>query len=118
MLVYIIDDDEVFADCLERLISGSARKPLIKRFSNVISAINSMNDEVPDIIFLDILLDGPDGFTLLNEMASYSDTEKVPIVIVSSLDIKEDGLDDYGVVAVLNKAEMTPESVKKCLMAI
>ena len=38
------------------------------------------------MIFLDILLTGPDGFTFLNELISYSDTAKIPIVIVSSLD--------------------------------
>ena len=111
MLVYIVDDDELFTECLERYLSDCE----VRRFTNVIDTINEMNDEVPDMIFLDVLLDGPDGFTLLNEMASYSDTGKVPIVIVSSIEISPVGLENYGVVAVINKAELTPESVRKCL---
>ena len=113
MLVYIIDDDKIFAECLERFLRVAEKDMtqfIVKHFSNVIDAVAEMNGEVPDVIFLDILLDGPDGFTLLNEMASYDDTARVPIVIVSSLDIRRD-LKDYGVVAVLDKATMTPEEV-------
>lgn len=113
MLVYIIDDDKIFAECLERFLRVAEKDMsqfIVKHFSNVIDAVAEMNGEVPDVVFLDILLDGPDGFTLLNEMASYDDTARVPIVIVSSLDIRRD-LKDYGVVAVLDKATMTPEEV-------
>ena len=66
---------------------------------------------IPSLIFLDILLDGPDGFTFLNEMASYSDTVKVPIVVVSSLDFTNKNLSNYGVVGVLNKDNMMPEDI-------
>lgn len=113
MLAYIIDDDEIFAECLARYLPEDFE---VRKFRNVIEAISAMDEEMPDIVFLDVLLDGPDGFTLLNEMASYSDTAKVPIAIVSSLEIADSAeLKDYGVIKVLNKAEMTPESVKECL---
>ena len=120
MLAYIIDDDKIFAECLERFLRAAAKdvpQLMTKHFSNVIDAVAEMNEDVPDVIFLDVLLDGPDGFTLLNEMASYDDTARVPIVIVSSLDIRQD-LKDYGVVAVLDKATMTPEDVAVALLMV
>ena len=110
-MIFIVDDDREFAEVLKQLIAGTA--PVIRCFSNVIDAINAMNETVPELIFLDVLLNGPDGFTLLNEMASYNDTGKVPIVIMSSLDFKGQDLSQYGVVGYLNKAEMTPEDVLK-----
>ena len=66
-----------------------------------------------ELIFLDILLDGPDGFTFLNELISYDDTVKIPIVIVSSLDFKKQDLSVYGVVGVLDKEKMIPKEIKK-----
>ena len=65
------------------------------------------------LIFLDIMLDGPDGFTFLNELVSYTDTAKIPIVIVSSLDFDNVDLSIYGVVGVLNKDTMVPEDIKR-----
>ena len=60
-----------------------------------------------------MLLDGPDGFTFLNEMCSYLDTAQIPVVLVSSLDLKQKDLSRYGVVGVLLKEEMMPEDIKR-----
>lgn len=81
----------------------------IRLFTNAIEAISQ--EEVPELIFLDILLDGPDGFTFLNEMRSYEDLSRVPVVIMSSLNFAGRDLSAYGVVGYLNKSEMTPADV-------
>ena len=82
-------------------------------FSNAIETMEAIsNNDIPDLIFLDILLKGPDGFTFLNELVSYTDTVKIPIVVVSSLDFKEIDLSVYGVVGILNKDTMLPEDIK------
>lgn len=107
-MIYIIDDDEIMAECLAR----NCKKENTRIFSNVYEAINAIDDDFPDLIFLDILLDGADGFTLINELASYSDTAKIPIVIVSSLDLRDKDLSNYGIVGVLNKSNMTPKEVR------
>ena len=105
-LVFIIDDDQMMAECIAR-----ACKCKTHIFHNAIEAVDALNQDLPDLIFLDILLDGPDGFTFLNETVSYSDTAKIPVVIVSSLDFKNKDLTDYGVIGVLNKDTMTPEEI-------
>ena len=42
---------------------------------------------------------------------SYTDTAKIPIVIVTSLDLNERDLSAYGVVGVLDKDTMRPEEI-------
>lgn len=107
-MIFIIDDDRVMAECIKRAIKVPARI-----FSNAIEAMNAISEGlVPELIFLDILLDGPDGFTFLNELVSYPDTKNIPIVIVSSLDFSERDLSSYGVVGILNKDTMTPEEIR------
>lgn len=106
-MIFVIDDDEIMARCIARMV------PDTEIFSNAISAMQRISEGIlPDLIFLDILLDGPDGFTFLNELISYTDTAKIPVVIVSSLGFKEQELSKYGVVGVLNKDTMTPEEIK------
>lgn len=106
-MIFIIEDDRTFANCLKRYLGE--RKSKI--FSNIIDAIRHIDEELPDLIFLDIMLTGPDGFTLLNELASYPDTAKIPVVIVSSLNFQNVDLSIYGVVGVLNKDNLTPKEV-------
>ena len=108
--VYIIDDDEIMSHLLSGYIKDISN-PII--FRDAISAISSIEDDKPKLIFLDILLNGPDGFTFLNEIVSYEDTAKIPIVIISSLNLDIDKLENYGVVKILNKESFTPEDVKK-----
>lgn len=106
-MIFVIDDDPVMAKCIA---DACGRKTRI--FADAIEAMNVLDEELPELIFLDILLTGPDGFTFLNELISYSDTAKIPVVVVSSLDFKGKDLSAYGVVGVLSKDTMTPAEIK------
>ena len=108
-MILVIDDDKIMAECIARACRGVDE---VKVFGNAIEAIQDLEKELPQLIFLDILLDGPDGFTFLNELMSYYDTAKVPVVIVSSLDFAGRDLSAYGVVGVLDKSTMTPQEIR------
>ena len=65
-------------------------------------------------MILDILLTGPTGFAVLNEMRSYPELANVPVIIVSSVKMPEEdavALKRYGIVTSLDKAEMTPKEL-------
>ena len=106
-MIFVIDDDYVMAECIAKACGKDTRI-----FGNAIDAMNALSDELPEMIFMDILLTGPDGFTFLNELISYSDTAKIPVVIVSSLNFKKKDLEVYGVVGVLDKDTMRPEEIR------
>lgn len=107
-MIYIIEDDALMAGC----IAEACKEYDTKIFADAITAMNAVAEKVPNLIFLDILLTGPDGFTFLNELISYEDTRKIPVVIISSLDFKDKDLSIYGVVGTLNKTTMLPEDIK------
>ena len=107
-MIFVIDDDEIMAECI-----ATATNSETKIFSNTIDAINSIDETPPNLILLDILLDGPDGFTFLNELASYPDLSKIPIVIISSLDLKNYNLNNYNIVKILDKSTMLPEDIER-----
>ena len=111
MLIHIIDDDQIFASVLKRYLKGYE----VRTFSNAIDAINALGMKIPDLIFLDILLDGPDGFTYLDEIASYSDTNSIPTVLISSLYHELPKLKDYNVIAYLDKTKFTPDDIKEII---
>ena len=112
-MIYIIDDDEIMAECIARAC-GEAQ---VRKYRDAIMAMQEIAEgEIPDLIMLDILLDGPDGFTFLNELVSYADTAKVPVVVVSSLDLSGKDLSDYGVVGVLDKSKMVPQEIREYVL--
>lgn len=117
---FILEDDPIFA----RLFSKSLRRAFpdstVSTFENAIDAINALPDGCtpPSVIILDVLLTGPDGFTFLNEIASYSDLSNIPIIIVSSLNFPMQTLESYNVKKILNKATMTPQDLPAAISEI
>lgn len=109
-MIFIIEDDPLMAKCVKKATALPEQD--VKVFDNAIDAISVLNDIIPELIFLDILLIGPNGFTFLNEVKSYSETKNIPIVIISSLDLTFENLKNYGIVGVLNKATMLPLEIK------
>lgn len=84
-------------------------------FYEGVTAMSAVETRLPDLILLDILLTGPDGFAFLNELASYSDTAKIPVIIISSLDFSGQDLSHYGVIRILDKNTMTPDDIKSAV---
>lgn len=110
-MIYVIDDDFVMARCVKRAIAKTGKS--VRIFSNTIDAVEYLDIKLPEMIFLDILLTGPDGFEFLNEIVSYPDTAGIPVVIVSSIKFLQKELMEYGVVATLEKSKMRPEQIEK-----
>ena len=109
----MIDDDDIMAECIGRAITDAGKKEF-RIFSNAIEVMEAISDgEIPEMMFLDVLLDGPNAFTFLNETVSYDDIKKIPVVIVSSLEFEGKDLSDYGVVGILKKESMKPEDIKE-----
>ncbi len=80
-MILVIDDDEIMAECVARGCRGRKNRHgdkgqgerEVRIFTNAIEAMNFIAENgAPEMIFLDILLDGPDGFTFLNELMSYA----------------------------------------------
>ena len=108
---FIIEDDELFADCIKSSIKKADKTGEILYFKNCIDAINSLLPPLPNLIFLDVLLPGPDGFTFLNEISSYVDTSKIPVVLVTSLKLADFDLNLYEIKGILEKEEMEPKEI-------
>ncbi len=123
--IYLIEDDPIMAECIARAVTAllaqsnpqeTDHRPFsCQIFPDAISAMTEIERKLPDLILLDILLGGPDGFTLLNELGSYADTAEIPIIIVTSLNLSLRDLSHYNVTAVLNKATMTPALIQKAV---
>ena len=69
--------------------------------------------ELPDIILLDIILPGMNGFEILKELKANQTTEKIPVILLTNLSQRDDvdqgltlGAKDY-----LIKAHFMPSEV-------
>lgn len=118
--ILIIEDDKF----LRELIT----QKLIKEGYETAEAIDGeegikkIKEGKPDLILLDLILPGIDGFEVLSRMKSDSALASIPVIILSNLGQKEDverGL-KLGAIDYLIKAHFTPgeiiEKVKSALI--
>ena len=106
MRIFIVEDDRGWERYYARILKAHE----LEFFHDGVEAISAMDDVVPDLVILDVLLTGPTGFAILHEMRSYPELMNVPVIVVSS--VKIDDIDEnYGVYKVFDKAEMTPRGL-------
>jgi len=105
-MIFVIDDDREWLGYYERLFCDYE----VEVFSDGVAAMERMGEVVPDMVILDILLVGPTGFSVMNEMQSYEDLANVPVVVVSGVTVDKD-LREYGAVMVFDKGKMLPEEL-------
>ena len=103
-MIYVIEDDRGWEGYYRKIFCDFETR----FFHDGIAAITAMDEECPQLVTLDLLLTGPTGFAVLNEMRSYPELMNVPVAIVTSVNLQAEMAKKYGVVAVLDKATMRP----------
>ena len=110
--IFVIEDDPEFAEIYQKHLARNFPETPVRIFYNAIEANAAFSElseeELPSLIILDVLLTGPDGFTLLNELLSYPETSQIPVLLISSLSLGQMSLHAYNVRAILNKETFTP----------
>lgn len=104
-LVLIIEDDWQFAGSLVSSLKNALQKVRFIIADNSESAMSEINQQVPDLILADLHLGNQNFLTLLNELASYPDTLKIPKIILTSSGaaLKLADLEKYGIKSIYDK---------------
>lgn len=116
--VLIVEDDKWLAENYERLIGGAGYKTIVAL--NAIDAIAFIDDNMPDVIVLDVLLTGSTAFALLNELQSYGDTGIIPVILCTSLasELSLDDVSHYGVKLIIDKVDMSPNDLIEAIQEV
>lgn len=99
-MIYIVEDD---ANIRKMLMFAIARAGFeVKEFPDASQLYSSLEEEMPQLLILDIMLPGEDGFTVLEKLRSNVATKKLPVIILTAKNSEIDklhgldgGADDY-----------------------
>ena len=107
--ILIVDDDPTCLKVLESMLSDD-RYSLIKA-KNGEEALEAAFNQLPDLVLLDLMMPGIDGYEVTRKIKNDARTKNVPIIIITSLedsDYKIKGLEE-GAEELLNKPVHTSE---------
>lgn len=86
--ILVVDDESVGQIALKNIISQLGY--IVICASSGIEAIDIAKKEKPQIIFMDIVMDGMDGYSACRELHNNTETCDIPVIFVSSKNQKAD----------------------------
>jgi diguanylate cyclase (GGDEF)-like protein len=83
----IVDDEKSNLKLLTHLLGTEYT---IYTATSGINAIEKAKEYIPDLILLDILMPGMDGYETLSELRKCAETQKIPVIFITGLNSSED----------------------------
>jgi DNA-binding response OmpR family regulator len=111
--ILVVEDDADLRRMFRTILAMSGYD--VEEAGDGIDALHLIDNQLPDLIVLDLVLRVLDGVSVQQELASRAITRQIPIVIVTGSSINTSALD---VACVLHKPVMPDElvrTVKHCL---
>ncbi|MEI2611202.1 MAG: response regulator [Candidatus Promineifilaceae bacterium] len=99
-LILIVDDDVTARQTVEMLLLRQGYD--LQFATNGAEALTCLETLAPDVILLDVMMPGMDGFAVCQQIKTHQQWQHIPIVLLTALDGKEDmvrgldaGADDF-----------------------
>ncbi len=101
--ILIIDDSELNHDFLDSIFAGD--EYIIYNAINGEEGLNLAIKELPELIFLDVMMPIMDGYTTAKKIQEHPDIKHIPIIFITALDSLQDKLKafDNGAVDFVTK---------------
>jgi len=84
--VLLADDNRDSLQLFSRLLTAPERRYRVLQASNGIEALDLLRARRPDLLLLDLVMPGLDGFGVLRHMAQVPDLKSIPVIILSAKD--------------------------------
>ena len=91
--IFIIDDEKHVVELTKNILSK--RGYLIETFENGEQALMALKDHRPDLIILDNLLPGENGYKICHEIKSQSPNKHIPVLLTTGQIQTDESFDEY-----------------------
>ena len=91
--ILIIEDDEIVAKTIERVLRGDEFRVAIA--NSGVEGLQQAHRLVPDLVILDVIMPGMDGYAVCRQMRADPILEDVPILFLTAKTKDEDKIDGF-----------------------
>jgi DNA-binding response OmpR family regulator len=109
--IIIVEDDKFLGGLVSKKLAEEGC--VVRQIENGELVSSIVTADVPDLMFLDLLLPGMSGFDVLTGLKKNDITKNIPVVVLSNLGERDDikrGL-ELGATSFLIKASMTVDGI-------
>jgi DNA-binding response OmpR family regulator len=91
--ILIVEDDDIVARTVERSLSSEDFK--ITKANSGVEGLRAAHKSIPDLVILDVIMPGMDGYTVCREMRSDPILTNVPILFLTAKVKDQDRIDGF-----------------------
>ena len=88
--ILVVDDDSTTREILRKMLVKDGWR--VNEADHGKNAIKHLENEIPELILLDLLMPVMDGFKFLEELKKKSKWMRVPVIVITSKDLTEDDI--------------------------
>ncbi len=122
-MLYIVEDDANIRQMESYALKNSGFE--VAEFANAAEFWRACETQLPELLLLDILLPGEDGFALLQKLRNQPQTHDIPVIIVTAKSTEvdavrglENGADDYitkpfGIIELVARVKVVLRRIQK-----
>ncbi len=99
-LIYCVDDDKSIRDFLQLALQMGSFEAAC--FENAAPFYDALKEKKPDLVLLDVMMDGDDGYTVISKIKADPVTKDIPVIFLSAKENEGDkvkgldlGADDF-----------------------
>lgn len=97
-LIFIIDDNSIYTKFLYHLLCGYGYSVVVAKSGE--TALKQLQSLTPDLILLDVVMPGIDGFEICHQLKNLPKLKNVPIIFISFLSDAENKIKGLNLGAV------------------
>jgi two-component system phosphate regulon response regulator PhoB len=113
--ILVVEDDEDLRRLFRTALALAGYD--VVEASDGLEALQRIDQIIPDLVVLDLVLPGMSGMVVQQELAAQTLTRRIPVVVITGTVIEPEALD----VACLLRKPVSPddliEAVRRCLVA-
>lgn len=122
-MLYIVEDDANIRQMESYALKNSGFE--VAEFANAAEFWRACETQLPELLLLDIMLPGEDGFALLQKLRNQPQTHGIPVIIVTAKSTEvdavrglENGADDYitkpfGIIELVARVKVVLRRIQK-----
>ncbi len=80
--ILLVDDDENSLDLMESMLIAAGHEVVCAASGE--AALASINEEIPDLVLLDVMMPGMGGFEVMRQLKSNPETHAIPIILITA----------------------------------
>lgn len=117
-IILIVDDDLDYSSLVQSWLKEAGYKSQIA--NDGYEALAALDKVTPSLIMLDMKMPGMDGFQVLEKLKQNDRWRKIPVVIVSGVDLPKEQLDDLNrqMIEFLRKGGVTGETITQYIKKV